>query len=125
MHESSWQNKEAFVAWITENYVDKFEQSYWGWGEEDAIDTTECWHGNKHGDDDGKPAIEDLSEGDRHRLGAQHLRHGQGGVEGNVGQGVHDGDQDDRDTDGSGKVPDRVFQFFNDKVEIVPAIVGK
>ena len=58
-------------------------------------------------------------------LRAEDLRHTEGGVEGDVGEGVHESHEDDGDSYGSRQVPDWVLQFLDDEVEIIPAIVSK
>ena len=83
--------------------------------------TSEGGHGHEHRDDDGEPAVQDLGEGDGHGLGAEDLGHAEGGVEGDVGEGVHDRHQDDGDADGPGQVPHRVLQLLDHEVEVVPA----
>ena len=60
-----------------------------------------------------------------HGLGAEDLWDTEGGVEGDVGEGVHDSHEDDGDSYGSGQVPDWVLQFLYDEVEIIPAVVSK
>ena len=64
-------------------------------GEEDAVDATEAGHCHKDRDEDGEGSVEEVCEGDGHGLGAENLRDTEGGVEGDVGEEIHDGHQDD------------------------------
>ena len=60
-----------------------------------------------------------------HGLGAEDLWNTEGGVEGDVGEGVHDSHEDDGDSYGSRQVSHWVLKLLDDKVEIIPAIVSK
>ena len=44
----------------------------------------------------------------------------QRGVEGDVGEGIHYGDQRAGDGDGTGQVPHGVLQLLDDEVQVVP-----
>ena len=99
------------------------EQSWWG--EEDAIDSSEGWHGYEHRDDHSKATVESPGEESSHSIGAEHLWNTERGVESNVGEGVDHGDEDDGDSNSTRKVPDWILQLLDDKVEIVPSVVSK
>ena len=60
-----------------------------------------------------------------HGLGAEDLGHVERGVEGDVGHHVEDGDEEAGEDDGPGEVSHGVLHLLDDKVEVVPAVVGK
>ena len=68
-----------------------------------------------------------MFEGTHHSDGlrTEHLRHTEGGVEGDVGHHVDKGDHDAGDGDGPRQVPHRVLHLLDDKVEVVPTVVGE
>ena len=74
-----------------------------------TVDAAEAGHGHEDRDEDGEGAVEELGEGGGDRLGAQHLGDAEGGEEGDVGEEVHHGHQDDGEGDGAGEVPHGVL----------------
>lgn len=80
-----------------------------GGRQQGPVDSSEGGAGHEDRHDPGHAAVQSRGEGHRHRLGAQHLRHRERGVEGDDGEEVDEDHDGAGDGDGPGEVPDRVL----------------
>ena len=87
--------------------------------------TSKCRKCHEDWNEEGEISIKSGCERIGHSLGPQDLRDAERRVEGDVGDGVDHGDQDDGDADCSWKISDGVLEFIDDKVEIIPSVVRK
>lgn len=63
-----------------------------------------------------------VSKGNGNCIGSEQLVRREHGEVGNVGQHVDDGHHGQRYVDCSRQVSERIFQFFSDKVQVIPVL---